>query len=333
LKDQTEVKYNLIVLFASPIDPAAQRKELNALIEECFKIATVQVRFQLSKLHKPGIAGDLSAKDIAVDAIAPLFTPASDGLIYHISDVLSVWEPAIQSEEQARFALISVIARRVKQHTHTLMRESDPFFAKILDSLNYHIKKEKLHKSEKLSVCYISKDDPSKVSLDYFHYDDLLKLSSSAFNIRHISVGGIIEELESDNEAPAAIPILALAKRVKEINLSFENPVLVCRETETDYDIEALSSTAMKHVLDKLRFSYLRKEKLSESEGLIIEKALGEIVFDLKDGGIKPGLYHYIEMIDNSINPEIYKSKYHNILEYLVKLMRKEFQHLLAVKR
>lgn len=320
-------------LVSTPLDPKDQRKEVNALIEECFKIATVQVRFQLSKLHKPGIMGDLTARDIAVDAIAPLFTPASDGLIYHISDVVSGWVPPVQCEEQARFVLISVIARRVRQHIHSLMRESDPFFAKVLDSLNYHIRKEKLRKSEKLHVCYISAEDPDRVSLDYFQYEDLLKLNSSLFNIKNISVGAIIAELGCDEKVEAAIPLLALAKRIKEVNLSFENPVLVCGETETDYDIEAVSSTAMMHVLDKLQFSYLNKEKLTIHEGMMIEKALGEIVFDLKDGGIKPGLYHYIEMIDSSITQETYKSRYHNILEYLVKVMRKELQHLLAVKR
>lgn len=332
MKDTREVKYHLLTLLTSPVNPYSQRQELNSLIEDCFKIATVQVKYQLSKLHKPGIMGDLTAKDIAIDAIAPLFTPAADGLIYHLTGILATWSPSIESEEQARFMLISVLSHRVKQHIHSMMRESDPFFAKILDSLNYHIKKEKLIKSEKLKVCYISVDDPAKCTLDYNTYEDLLTLQATYFTIKHLSIGDILTLLESNGGDPVAIPLLALAKRIKEVNLAYENPIITCQATETDYDIEHLSSKAQDTIIEKLRHSYLGKGKLSENESRMIESALKEMMADLKDGGVKTGLYHYIESIDNSISQEMYKQKYHNILEYLLKVMKKELVHLLSVK-
>ncbi len=332
MKDTREVKYHILKLLTSPVDPHSQRRELNSLIEDCFKIATVQVKYQLSKLHKPGIMGDLTAKDIAIDAIAPLFTPAEDGLIYHLTGILATWSPSVESEEQARFMLISVLSHRVRQHINSMMRESDPFFAKILDSLNYHIKKEKLIKSEKLKVSYISIDDPAKCTVDYKTYEDLLNLKATCFTIKHISIVDILSQLEENEGDPVAIPLLALAKRIKEVNLAFENPIITCQATETEYDIERLSSTAQHTVFEKLRYSYLEKGKLSENESLMIESALREIMSDLKDGGVKTGLYHYIELIDNSITLEIYKLKYHNILEYLLKVMKKELVHLLSVK-
>lgn len=318
-------------LLASPIDPATQRKELNGLIEECFKLATVQVRYQMAKLHKPGIMGDLSAKDIAVDAIAPLFTPASDGFIRHLNDIFSDWSPPVQSEEQAHFMLISVLSHRVKQHIHTMMRESDPFFAKILDSLNYHIKKERLVKTEKLKVCYITLADPVGLEMVYCGYEDLLEIHATHFSIKHISISEILHQLKMDDK-PAAIPLLALAKRIKEVNLSYENPVITCHRTETEFDVDSLSSLARRVVMEKLKHSYLDKGKLSAQESSLMESAIGEMLVDLKDGGIKPGLYHYIEMVDNTICPEVYKQKYHNILEYLLKVLKKELAHLLSVR-
>ena len=326
------MKYCLLKLLVSPVDPITQRSELNLLIEECFKIATVQVKYQIIKLHKPGIMGDLTAKDIAIDAIAPLFTPSSDGLIHQLAGVCSGWTPPVTSEEQAGFMLISVVAHRVKQHIHTMMRESDPFFAKILDSLYYHIKKEKLIKSERLRVCYVSQLDPAKFDIEYFSYEDLLKLHSDIFTIKHISVGGIISQLTGDDNKPAAVPLFALAKRVKEVNLAYENPVIVCQATDTEYDIERLSSSAKQRVIEKLTHSYLQKGKLTESEALLIEKALNDMLTDMKDGGIRTGLYHYIEELDNNISIEVYKQKYHNILEYLLKILKKEIAHFLAVK-
>ena len=318
-------------LLASPIDPASQRKELNYLIEECFKLATVQVRYQMAKLHKPGIMGDLSAKDIAVDAIAPLFTPADDGFIRHLHDVFCGWSPTVVSEEQAQFMLVSVLSHRVKQHIHTMMRESDPFFAKILDSLNYHIKKERLVKTEKLKVCYISDAENAESEITYFGYEDLLTIQATLFSIKHISISSILLQLKKDDQ-PAAIPLLALAKRIKEVNLSYENPVITCHKTETEFDVHSLSATAKKTVLEKLRHSYLDKGKLNHQEADLIERAIAEMLSDLKDGGIKPGLYHYFEMIDSSICPEVYKQKYHNILEYLLKVLKKELAQLLLVR-
>lgn len=326
------MKYCLLKLLVSPVDPVTQRSELNLLIEECFKIATVQVKYQIIKLHKPGIMGDLTAKDIAIDAIAPLFTPSSDGLIHQLAGVCSDWTPPVTTEEQAGFMLISVVAHRVKQHIHTMMRESDPFFAKILDSLNYHIKKEKLVKSERLKVCYVSQFDPAKFDIEYFAYEDLLKLHSDVFTIKHISVGEIIFQLAGDDNRPAAIPLLALAKRVKEVNLAFESPVIVCQATDTEYDVEHLSSEARQRVLEKLSHSYLQKGKLTEREAVLIETALNEMLTDLRDGGIRTGLYHYIQEQDGTISPEIYKQKYHNILEYLLKVLKKELVRLLSVK-
>jgi len=318
-------------LLASPIDPVTQRKELNSLIEECFKLATVQVRYQMSKLHKPGIMGDLSAKDIAVDAIAPLFTPADDGFISHLHDVFTGWSPPVISEEQAQFMLVSVLAHRVKQHINTMMRESDPFFAKILDSLNYHIKKEKLIKTEKLRVCYISLSDHAGSDIAYCGYEDLLSIQATLFSIKHISISEILHQLMK-NDQPAAIPLLALAKRIKEVNLSHENPVITCHKTETEFDVESLSTSAKKVVFEKLKHSYLDKGKLNHREADLMERAIAEMLSDLKDGGIKPGLYHYVEMIDSTICPEIYKQKYHNILEYLLKVLKKELAQLLSVR-
>jgi len=326
------VKYHLLGLLASPIDPPTQRKELNSLIEECFKIATVQVRYQMAKLHKPGIMGDLTAKDIAVDAIAPLFTAADDGFIHHLNKVFDEWSPPVVSEEQAKFMLVSILGQRVKQHIHVMMRESDPFFAKILDSLNYHIKKERLFKSEKLRVCYISIGNPATTDLKYLGYEDLLSLQATRFNIRHISIGDILQEIKGDRDEPAAIPLLALAKRIKEVNLLLDKPVLTCKATETEFDVEQLTSTAQTRVLEKLQHSYLDKGKLTQPESILIERALGEMLTDLKDGGIKPGLYHYVEMIDSSICPEVYKQRYHNILEYLLKVLKKELARLLLVR-
>jgi len=306
--------------------------ELNHLIEDCFKIATAQVRYQISKIHKPGIMGDLTAKDIAIDAIATLFTPEDDGLIHHLSSSFITWSPPITNEDEARFMLISVLAQKVKQHMHNLMRQNDPFFARILDSLYYHIKKEQLLKSEKLKVCYISKESMDSTNFRYLAYSDLAALPSWLFNAKKLNITAILRELSENDEDMVAIPLLALARRIKEVNINLEKSVIYCNETETEYDIDCLTQTAHHKVLEKLQTSYVSKGKLSVEEAGMIEKALVEMLTDIKDGGIKPGLFHYLQMINEDIPHEVYHSKYHNILEYLLKVLKRELFNLLSTK-
>lgn len=323
---------HLIPILSTPIDPVLNRVELNNLIEDCFKLATGQVRYQISKIHKQGIMGDLTAKDIAIDAIAPLFTPGNDGLIHHLSTSFIDWSPSITNEEQAIFMLTSVLAHRVKQHLHNLMRENDPFFARILDSLNYHIKKEKLVKSEKLKVCYISAESSYSNGFRYLGYEDLSSVSSRLFNAKKLNITAILDELTENNQEAVAIPLLALARRIKEVNLNIDKPVIYCNETDTEYDIDCLTKTAHHKVLEKLQISYVGKGKLSGDEAGMIEKALEEMISDIKDGGIKPGLFHYLQIFNEDMPQEVYKSKYHNILEYLLKVLKHELSHLLSTK-
>lgn len=52
---------------------------------------------------------------------------------------------------------------------------------------------------------------------------------------------------------------------------------------------------------------------------------------DLKNGGVNPGLFKYIEPYINNLSKEEYQLKYHNILEYLLKLMKNKIGEMLRV--
>ena len=43
---------------------------------------------------------------------------------------------------------------------------------------------------------------------------------------------------------------------------------------------------------------------------------------DLLDGGINPGMYEYFILYINNLEKEFYLNNYHNIIEYLVKVMK-----------
>jgi hypothetical protein len=83
--------------------------------------------------------------------------------------------------------------------------------------------------------------------------------------------------------------------------------------------------------LSKLNESYFKKGKLSDEEILLFEKTIKDILVDLKDGGVNPGLYKYLMANDNRITIELYEQKYRNILEYIYKLLKQNIAAQLRV--
>ena len=75
--------------------------------------------------------------------------------------------------------------------------------------------------------------------------------------------------------------------------------------------------------------SYYKKGKISEIEVQAYTKTLQDLAEDLKNGGINPGLFKYFRKHMNSISEEIYLKKYHNKLEYLLKIMRTKIKDTL----
>ena len=74
------------------------------------------------------------------------------------------------------------------------------------------------------------------------------------------------------------------------------------------------------------------KEKLDYQEQKAFESALKEMASDLSDGGINPGLYHYLFPHLSGLSEIEYKTKYHNILEYLLKVMKNNIAEKLTEK-
>lgn len=70
--------------------------------------------------------------------------------------------------------------------------------------------------------------------------------------------------------------------------------------------------------------SYVNKNKIDKNEADRIKKALGSIVYDMRDGGINPGLHKYFLEQFPELTFNDYENKYQNIFEYLFKVLKKE---------
>lgn len=105
---------------------------------------------------------DVTLQELAIDAIAPLYERDETGTFIKITKSFNEWEPSIDSEEKAVFFLNRIVSKSTEKYASELLRQSDPFFSKILDSINYIIEKENYKKKQILGTTYIVEDENVK---------------------------------------------------------------------------------------------------------------------------------------------------------------------------
>ena len=299
------------------------RKEVNYLIELSQSFAFTYLKYRYKNLHKVFLAEDTKLDELAIDAIAPLFERNDQGVFVKIKTAFENWQPPIETEEQAQFFLNRIATKSVEKYVSELLRNSDPFFAKILDSVNYQIEKLGYKKEQMLGTTYITTGDP-KVNIGCLPNSQLLnELPSELFKDVKTVIPKLIVHLKANTYYEAVIPLNALVIRLKKFSRA-DFPFRDNFEIGNELSINSILEIALKSSIVKLNESYFNKGKISVHEKEGIEKALQCIAHDLRDGGINPGLHKYfLEQFPEKSNSE-YESNFQNIFEYLYKLLRKE---------
>ena len=264
----------------------------------------------------------MKIEDIAVDAISTLFTLDINNHQMAIKQAFKKWESRILSEEDALYFLNKVVSKRTEQHILFLLKEADPIFSKILDTIKYQMKKNGYIKIHHLGMSYIVKENVGNTNMNWIRVEDFRNLSAELFYDKNTLLKKLINYLATETNFVPAIPLNALVMKLKELMINSYIFKESEESIETQLDLDSVLILAYDETLDKLETSYKEKNKLSNEEIEIIKITLKDILNDLKDGGINPGLYKYIKVHHPSLSIEDYHSKYHNILEYLCKVMR-----------
>ncbi len=303
--------------------------EQNRFIEGLIQIALRFVKYNSGRIKRITNESSSILEDIAVDSIVPFFTRnQSDGELFIVSR-FSSWEPEITTEEETRYFLFKTISLSVNQRINSLLKENDPFFSKILDSVNYFVKSQNFSKISVAGKIYIT--EPG-VDADECRFVDRESLSSSPSNLitdRKEMLSSVFGYFRKIYSAPAAIPLNDLIYRIKEINLSGEFSS-VTRPAGERIEVKEIIEKGLEMVSRKTEEAYLKKGKLREDEFIKMISALRLIGNDLMDGGINPGLYQYLCETMPGITKSTYEQKYHNIFEYLVKLYRQQLAELIT---
>lgn len=309
---------DILPLFQEPINQSS----LNCLIEKSYKAALTYVRYNYRRINKFLAAVDSLTEDLALESVAPLFCAESDNQVLPIIREYKFWQPPIHTEEDAVYFLNKVTASRVEQFLSHLLKERDPFFAKTLDSVNYLIKKNGFKKVRYFGQRYIVSEDCDEINAKVIDQDSFESLPSELFQNQKTVLENIFIYIKEETEFFPAIPLNALVNRLRELNLKSYSAAPFENSSSSRFEVDEIVYAGLCTALQKLQESYATTQKLSQCECENFKKALKDMAEDLKDGGINRGLFEYLQPHAKGLTKMEYQEKHHNILEYLLKVMK-----------
>lgn len=305
---------------------------INQLVEISYKTAIAYLRHNSTRIVKLLNDSELTFSETAISSITTLFCPNKEDNSLPIVKEFNAWQPPIQKEDDAIYFLNKVIARRVDQYITCLLKEHDPFFAKILDSVNYMVKRSGFKKVSHFGKRYIIPDAANEIEGKVIDDDSFEKLPYSLFNDPKNFLINIFAYLEGETTFLPAIPVNMLVKRLRELNhLSFLSDYN-SKSTSSKLEVDEIVDRGLEHVIRKLESSYAVTNKLCLQEIELFRHTLKNIAEDLKNGGINPGLYEYFKQHADAVDKKMYQEKYHNILEYLLKVMKNHIKEKILVE-
>jgi len=300
------------------------QREINNFVEQLFKLTLSYIRFRYNKIKRVAELNYNTIEDIAVEAIAPLFQRSNDTQNFAITDEIRKWNPPIESEDSAKFFINKLIAKRVEQHISFMLRESDPFFSRILDSLNYIIRKTGYCKTNYLGKIYITENGNSEIIWKVISVEEFENIPAVLLNDRKKLFSAIFNYLRTETDYFPAIPLNELIIRLKHINGTGYLAPNNTNEFADKMEINEFVKRGLKKTENKMKEVYLNKGKLTQNEYESFRSALKTMAEDLQDGGINRGLFLYLQPYFSEITDEEYQDKYHNILEYLLRLLKEK---------
>lgn len=317
-------KYSFYNFFNKLCDDDFTQTELNEFIERLFKIGQSYVHHRYNRVKNIIDTNNGAMDEIAIEAIAPLFQNANYNNHYVIVDQIRNWNPPIKSENDSLFFLNKIISNRMEQHISRRLRDSDPVFSKILDSVNYLIRNDKYKKINYLGKAYIVESNNSTINWIVITDDEFHRIPAYLFYERKKLLRSIFYFIQTETQYFPAIPLNELIYKLKHINLYDYLKSDSVDEVSAKLEIRDIVNTALEFTYQKLESSYFDKGKLSEAEYNSFKQALSALAADLCEGGVNAKLSSYLIPYIKGLTNKEYQEKYHNILEYLLKQLKKK---------
>lgn len=317
--------YSVLAILKSICENTSSRSVINNLIELSHNYACTYLKYRYKNLDKILLTEDITLKEMALDAIAPLFERNEKGEFVRIAKAFNNWQPKIDNEEMALFFVNRIISKATEKYVSEILRQSDPFFSRILDSITYLIEKNNYKKKLFLGTVYIIENDWDNNISYICNLPDSTFINELPVHL-FIKSKNVISEvfnyIKSSTDKTHAIPLNALVLKIKQVNSS--SFMFSDSFSDNEIEIKSIVQKSLNTTFEKLKVTYLDKNKIPVSEAVSIQKALETIASDLCDGGINAGLHKYLIEQMPDLCFEEYKIRYQNIFEYLFKVLKME---------
>lgn len=294
------------------------RCEMNCFIEKTVSISIACLKANKSKIYHHLISDSLTIEDLAVDAVSIFFEKNDRGEFYVLINAFNKWKEKIDSEKDAEYFISKITINRTLQHLIKYIKEKDPVFSKILDSINYRIKKNNFFKEAYCGTVYIVKEEIK--NSNFIDEASFNRIPAGVFNNTDKLIDNLFEELSNLSFSPA-IPLNLLIIRIKALNISSFSAEYQSLAYPENLELKEIIEAAIAVSFGKLENSYLCTNKLSREECEKLKNVLHDLAYDLQEGGTNKGLYDYLTPYFE-ISYEAYKKRYQNIVEYLFKVMK-----------
>lgn len=308
-------------------DSLRRPTDLNFLATHCLKISKSYLQTKHDNLTRIYYSEQYSIDEIALDSIVPLFQKDRDSDDYVLIKAYKNWRNPIETEADAEYFVHKIVWVQTEQHITHLYKEIDPFFAKILDSIKYLIRKKGFNKISYYGTVIIIMDDfisaGSKI-IDKENFDHIpFEIFSGE---KETLLEQIFSYLKIETEFYPAIPVNLLVKKLKLLRINDflkSSNVSFSDDYEESSIVTKIISESLSKAFVKLDTFYFGKEKFSYTECEIFKEILTEIADDLKNGGMNKTLFEYYLEKDSSINSVKFYDDYHSTLNYLIKELKK----------
>lgn len=313
---------SVLTLLTKVFEGSASHNETNLLIEHFCATAVPFVKYRYKGLTEKLLSADLSVKELAVDCVAGLFGRDESDSFSGLKEIFANWQPKIEDESSAQFFVMRLVGKSVDQHISGILRDSDPFFSKILDALYYSSRKNGWVKIRLLGTSYIAPEKQINKLGALADLEYLNQLPDKLFLDLENALTNLFGALEENGYLPA-IPLNALARRIKEALVRSASHGESAAPAN-NMDVNAIVEEALRAALNKLTNSYTNKNKINEYEESAFRLALETVATDMKNGGLETGVHKYFMEQMEFLTIEEFNKKYRNIFEYLFKFFREE---------
>jgi hypothetical protein len=296
-------------------------KDLSLVFQAAFNIASTYLKKNQNKFGILNNREDFNQNDAVMEIITPLFLTRNERKYDRLIYAYEKWEPPVKSNSDALFFLHQLIFIRAEHYLSRALERIDPLYSIILRDVNLKIIQSGLYKTRYMGQSYVSLKE--KINAGQNIVDDawLEQLPIGLFEKENYLLE-IFDYLGYETHFTTAIPLNALVLRLKKLNLSAYSGIRTEIAIDESLYTEEIILRSLDVSLKKLVRSYVAKNKITHAESELFIEAMKDIAIDLRDGGINTGLYEYFKKHKPELSREEYKSKYDNILEYLVKVMK-----------